>query len=355
MDLNKKPRNKTIPLAIAFSVIYILFSFKPIGTELTLTPEWTENILNIHEASEKDGELIPFRLGQNFGYFTDSGKISTCKSYPFKSTITSTRYTSYGANTTEFDMYLPNGKKEGTIKEAGFPFFDEDRIYVFLPGGTSFSQFNEKGKQLWRYESYLPVTAFASNSSGCVAGFSDGRLISFNKNGKPDQNFIPGGSDINVILGVDLSEDAKTIACVCGQNEQRFIVASNKDGHSKIIFHKYLEKQLARQTLVKFSPDSKTVYYNYNGGLGIVNLETGRTSEIPIEGKISQIEFSSTSGMVFALSKDKNTYLVSIIEPFDHTLACFDFEGSNGFIMVRGDSLYVGRDTNISKLTVSRK
>ena len=59
--------------------------------------------------------------------------------------------------------------------------------------------------------------------------------------------------------------------------------------------------------------------------------------------------------MVFALSKDKNTYLVSIIEPFDHTVACFDFEGSNGFIMVRGDSLYVGRDTNISKLTVSRK
>ena len=58
----------------------------------------------------------------------------------------------------------------------------------------------EDGSQLWKYESYAPVTAFSSSTGGTVAGFADGTLVSFDNSGNQTQRFSPGGSTYEVIL-----------------------------------------------------------------------------------------------------------------------------------------------------------
>ena len=353
----KTKRNRVIVGVVIFCLLYILLAFRPLSTELHLVPDWTESIYTLYGSNlSTDSELIPFRLGQNIGYFTEDGKIASQIPYAFKAAISDQYYATFGADSEEIDFFTARGEKVGTIHKAGFPFFDEDRIYSFLPGGSSFVSCAENGSIKWSYESYAPIIAFDSSKGGTVAGFADGTVVSFNDDGREDQNFAPGGSDFPVILGVGISEDGKTVACISGQNKQRFVIAQKSDSlHSKIIFHEYLPKDINNQVLVKFNKSASVVYYNYNGGLGIVDLKKLKSSHVDLDGQIIQIEESDTTGLLCVLSKKEGIYTVTIIEPSDHPAAQFSFKADCAFIQVRGDALYVGRNSSISRMTIERK
>lgn len=350
---NKAMRNRILGVA-AFCFLYIVLALRPLSTELHLTPEWTEGITRVQGGSSAQ-ETIPFKLGQNMGFFTPEGKITNLVTYPFKASISDSYYTSYSANNTSTDFFLPSGEKAGTIKEAGFPFFDEDRIYVFLPGGSSFVQCSSSGERQWAYESYCPVTAFSSSAGGTVAGFADGTLVSFTKDGSVDQKFQPGGSNFSVILGAGISKSGDTVACVCGQDQQRFVVAQKSGEHSKIIFHEYLEKASVKQELVKFNSKDNVVYYGYEGGLGVVDLEKMQSYKLPLNGHVVQIQENEEGTLAFILSRYGKKYTITVIEKFNQSVASFSYNANYSFIQVRGNSLFVGRNDKISKLSVSRK
>lgn len=354
MNFNKKKRNYLIPSISIFCVLYIFLSTRPCGSEIHFSPEWTKDVHHT-SGTPKDAELIPYKLNKRIGYFTEDGNIFSSISYPFKSAISDKWYCIYSRNNSKADFYFADGTKAGTISESGFPFFDGDRIYLMQPGGTAFLKLDDKGEKQWGFENYSPITAFASTEKGTVAGYADGSIYAFDEKGSVTQKFNPGGSDIEVILGTGISEDGNRIACVSGQNRQRFIVAEKNAGHSRIIFHEYLENQINRQTMVRFSKNGDVVYYDYKGGLGIVNLKNSSTRKIPLDGKICQIEFSDDDELVFVLSKYNETFTVTVLERYFYQMAKFDFKGESSFIQTRGDSLFIGRDSKISRISISRK
>jgi hypothetical protein len=354
MNFNRKKRNLVVPLAAVFCALYIIFSMHPTGSEIHFSPEWTEDISHVQENSENEN-LIPFKLSQNIGYFTSGGKIVSSITFPFKSAVSQKWYATFGANNRETKIFFADGSESGTLAESGFPFFEGERIFVMQPGGTSFVECDEKGSRLWGFENYSPITAFSSTKNGNVAGYADGNLISFLPDGKVDQNFFPGGSEIGVILGAGISEDGKRIACVSGKGNQRFVVAEKSGGHSKVIYHEYLAEELNRQTIVKFSRDSDFAYFNGKNYLGVVDLKKTSSKKIPVKGKISQIEFSDDGELVFVLSKDNGIYTVTVLESFVYPMANFSFAGECAFIQTKGNALFIGRNNKISKITISRK
>ncbi|MCR5762284.1 MAG: hypothetical protein K6G00_02745 [Treponema sp.] len=351
--MKNKKLFKLIVVLSSFCFIYIIISLKPLGQELHLTPDWAANIDRMQEKKDGD-ELIPFRLGQTIGYFTEDGRIVTAIPYPYNASISEFYYTTYGADNKETEVISSNGEKAGFIKEFGFPFFDKNRIFMFLPGGTALAEFASDGTKKWEYEYYAPITAFDSTEKGSVVGFSDGFIISFNNEGDITQQYFPGGSEIEIILGASISKNGKYIACVCGQNKQRFVVSEKSGEHSKIIFHEYLPQDFSRQVAVFFNNASDTVYYNYNGGIGVVDLKTQKSSKIPISGIVTQIEESTEENLVFALSHDNNSYTVTIIEPFSHVAGRFSFDAKHSFMQIRNDKLFIGKDNKIFRLTVSK-
>ena len=342
-------------MVIVFCVLYLIFAFRQLGEELSLTPEWTVSISNTTLPREDD-KMYPYRLGQNIGFFTEDGRITSFTSYAFKATISDSFYAAYGADNTETQFFDNRGQQAGLISEKGFPFFDKDRLYLFLPGGTSFARCDESGKTVWQYESYAPITAFSSSEGGTVAGFADGTVVAFTNDGKVNQKFAPGGSDVSVTLGVGISADGNTIACISGRNRQRFVIAQKtSESHSKIIFHEYLPKDYNGQSLVQFNKSGNTVYFNFNGGLGIADLTELKSHHVPLEGHIVQIEESDTTGLVCILSRNGESYNVTILEPMNHPLASHTFKANCAFIKMDGDALYIGRDDKISRVTVVRK
>ncbi len=354
----KKKRNLLIPLCVSLSIIYVILAARPLKKELQFRPQWTIDASKVTTTkdteglSEKFANAIPFKLGQTLGYFTEDGDILNIVTYPYKAALSEHAYALYGTNDKKIPFYEPNGTKAGEITQTGFPFFIGESRFLFLPGGASFAKLSEDGAVEWIYENYAPITAFAASSAGCVAGYSDGTITSFTNKGVIDQTFKPSGSENPVILGTALSPSGNIIACISGQNEQRFIIAKKTGNHTEIIHHEYLEKETTRQKIVKFSSDESTVYYDSADGLGIVDCKSGKSKKLKISGHILSIQESNESNTVFVLSRDKTKYTLLVVEPFATAAGSFSFNAQTACIAVKGSNLFVGRDNEIAKMQI---
>lgn len=344
-----------ITFAIVFIILYVFLAAHPLGKEYSFSPDWKINInssdISTVSSSEK---LLHFKLGQSIGYFTDDGNICLNKSFPAKAAISDSYYALYNSEAGNLPFYNNNGNQVGTIETSGFPMFDDDRIFVFLPGGCSFSFCNQNGEVRWSCESTVPVTAFSSNASFTASGYADGSIKVFdNAEGKLKINFKPGGSDYPILLGLDISPDGEYIASVSGLNKQRFVLAHKEENQPKILFHTFLNSDLKRRTFVKFSSDGKRVFYNYENNLGIYDLSLQKNYSIPVNSKILSME--ETENLFFFLGKTDNVYSVYIVEKTNVLEGSFSFNADCAFIKAYENHLFVGKDDSISKITLSKE
>lgn len=372
-NMKKNKNTIIIPLTVLFCVLYVIFAFRPLGTELYFEPLQTIDIYGNEEniqqeppqaaETQTDVSIVPFKLGQTLGYIDSNGKILYRYSFPWKSSITENFFTVYDLNSTKFNIWDQKGQIITTIDAAGFPFLEQDRIFLFGPGGNNFAKYDVSGKKLWQFERFAPITCFNSSKGGITAGYSDGTLITWASDGTILQNFIPGGSNHNVILGAAVSGNGKYTACISGIQKQRFIITKNEGKNSKIIFHHYLNEENTTQRYIKFSLDDSTVYYDTAAGLGICVMDKVKRFHkysIDPQGTVMQIVEDTESPFVFILAKNaeqENTeWTVTILERVNHIAGRFSFSNTeNAFIQFKNQNLFVGTDTTISILKVGRK
>jgi len=340
---------------VAIALAYFFLSYTPLQTELHLRPEWTCDISKTPEAAMQEA-LLPFRLGNKGGYFTHSGKIVSVADIPYKATFSKDFYALYPENAENILVSKPSGNGSFTINRAGFPFIQEDRVFLFAPGGSTLAFVNNSTGSVeseWEYSA--PITAFNSSPKGSVAGYGDGQLAVFDQNGRKRTELFPGGSDYPVILGADISQDGNLFACVSGLDPQRFVLYRDEGSYTKIIYHEFLKVNLTRQTKVYFSKNDKHVYFDSIDALGIVDTESAKAFHIPLTGTILDIQESPVDKSVFVLSRYSNKYYtVTILEDWTKKIGQFSFEADAAFILADGNTLYVGKDNKISRLSISK-
>ena len=117
---------------------YTLCCFRPLKTELQLTPDWTAELTDTIQDNSTSLKVLPFKLGQNVGYFTHDGHISLLKNFDYKATISSEYFAMYSQNSKEFEIYNSKGEVVGKIEDGGFPYITDSRIFLLLPGGAGF-------------------------------------------------------------------------------------------------------------------------------------------------------------------------------------------------------------------------
>lgn len=397
----KRKKSVYVLFAAVFCAAYIILSARPLGGEWQLVPQWHLDINTATVENTASEASVPFKLGQNMGYFTADGKMLMLLSFPFKATIADTRYARYSPDAGDTPFYNSDGTKAGVLEHSGFPLFEDERIFLFIPGGGSFAQLDDEGKTMWHYGGTMPITAFDSSPVACVAGFADGSVKEFDRAGHITQEFSPGGSDVSVILGAGVSHDGTMLATVSGQDRQRFVLARSGGGllpqtsgggqtngangatgggqtrgsPTRIVFHEYVAGDV-HQRLVQFTADDSVVYYDTADALGAVNTHTMRASHIPIDGQA--VSLKECKVLRFVLTRSEGTsayqenvsgglegrrplntgervYTVYVIEKFDTVVASFKFLARNAFIRTDGDSLYVGADNAISRMKVEKK
>ena len=351
----KKHIGAFILIAFLFIILYIVLAAKPLGKEYHFSPEWKKSItISYEQAGTTASPLIYFKLGQSIGYFTQDGNITISKTFPSKAAISSEYHALYTTEAQNIVFYNNKNQEQGTLKIAGYPFFEEDRIFVFMPGGASFAKCNPQGEPLWINQSTIPLTAFSSKEKYTAAGYTDGTIkIVDNITGIETTSFAPGGSDFNVILGLDISQNGAYIASISGHDRQRFVLTKNEGNQPKIVFHKYLNSDLNRRTVIKFCDNDRHIIYNYEGYLGIYDIENQKDTDIKIDTTLIDVE--ETDSLFFVLGKKNNEYTVYIIEKTDTLEGSFKFTADSAFIKTFDNELYVGQDTTISKIKITKE
>ena len=236
--------NRFIILPILFLLIYIFAAAVPLGSDIYLKPIWVHTITPDTAQAELEGidgetETIEkqvaaeqfagktpkvFLTESRFGYFTADGELLRSSPVTQRISASSSAWTEYGNDAVKTPIYRPDGSLITVIDEQGFVYIDEDRFYLFEPGGSAVKQYDAEGKPLWRYVHTAPITAFHSTEGGVIIGCSDGKLAALNPAGDVLFDFYPGGSDYQVILGAALSSDGRLAACVCGIDRQRVLL-----------------------------------------------------------------------------------------------------------------------------------
>ncbi|MBQ9238664.1 MAG: hypothetical protein IJ191_05035 [Treponema sp.] len=340
-------------ICAALCIVYLFAAARPLGSEYQLEPEWNVMVSPQVSPPAAHDTLISYKLGQTIGYFTPDGKITSFTSFPFKAAISNTYYAPYTADSSSVTFYTTDGTATGQLSVAGFPYFADDRIYVFLPGGNAFSRCAADGTVLWTYRRAVPITAFASSAGGTIAGYADGSIHSFTADGTLDHTFSPGGSDYPVVLGAALSPSGTYLASISGRNRQRFVLAQKDGGQIKIIKHFFLPADDAQQKLVQFSADGKNVYYATTDEFGIVSVDGKQHETIPVPGQVLSVR--EIADGAFVLSKTQERYTVTFIESFGTFAGSFSFSAQTAFIQTAGNMLFVGRDTTISRISVNKR
>ncbi|MBR5645994.1 MAG: hypothetical protein IKX23_05075 [Treponema sp.] len=341
--------------AILFTFLYLFSGAKPLSKEYHFYPEWTIDLDNPDtKPTGSSSGAIYFKLGQNMGFFSEDGELTNFITFPSKATISDYYYATYNTENKSTVIYNNKSEVKGTIDLPGYPFFVNDRIYNFLPGGASFTRHDENGKLLWTIEATLPITAFASNKNYTAAGYADGTInVINNEDGSTEYEFNPGGSNYPVILGLDISDNQKYIACICGHEQQRFIIAENDGQKVKIIYHKYIDSDTNRRTLINICNDNNTVYSIFDKNLNIFDIKKQTSKNIPFDGKILNIE--ETDCFIYMLGKSENTYTVYLVEKTHYMIGKFSFEADNAFLTTFNNNLYIGKDYTISKIKPSKE
>jgi hypothetical protein len=354
----KKSRKQA--LGVIIGVLVVLFFTvavaRPLQTEFHFDPDWVINL-----SAEAPDSTVPlesqlyFKLGDTMGYFTPDGRLSRLITVPYKGVISPAFSAVFPDNAENTPFAAPDGTIQGNIQGSGFPWFDDDRIFLFHPGGTAFSRCLANGRVAWSWEGFSPILAFESSPGGTVAGYADGSIVHLNANGSKSTKITPGGSTYPVVLGVDISNDGTRIASISGLQKQRFVLTELTGFTNRVLYHEYFDADSNQPGLVSFTKDDAHVYFAQPGRLTVLNLQSLKATPLPMTGTVISVIESPDTNLTFALTRAGKTYWVYSIEDHSLLLGAFSFEAAHAFIRTHGSALYVGRDSTISKINISRR
>lgn len=352
-----------IIFGVVFLFLYIFVAIKSLTGEFNFKPEATVNLTEKTSATEQGNQqFYPFRLEKWAGFLNQNGEVVLCKNISskteenqsLKATLTNSYWSIYTNNSEEIEVLNTKGEKHTTLNASGFPFFQDDRLYVLAPGGNAISEYTPIGSKKWSYEGFTPITAFNSSSKGSVLGFANGELVHLTNDGAKKFSMYPGGSEYEVIFGADIAESKNYVATLCGLNRQRFVLISYEDNQQKVIFHEYLKTNLRSQSFVQFTQDSNFVYFQYKGGLGIVDCTNLTSTHLALDGTIIQLKEMPSYNLTIILSQKGDKYTIHFLEDSNKLVATTSFNAKSAFISVIGKDLFLGKDNKISKIAISR-
>ncbi|MBO7486858.1 MAG: hypothetical protein J6T84_12450 [Spirochaetaceae bacterium] len=355
---------KKINLYIIFGflivLLYLFLAIKPLRKELCFEPEKT---LVLSELADEQFFLSPageksvfcFRLSDYAGYLTEDAEPVFVSKYPYKATLTDSMWTFYENDADAITVKTVDGTEQAVLNTTGFPFFQNDRLFVFLPNGNALKEFYLTGREKWIYEGYAPITAYNSSKTESVIGFADGEIVCLDSYGKQKFSFYPKGSDREVILGVDIDSDKKMIASVSGINRQRFVLVSYTDDQQKIVFHEYLDGNLRQPIFVHFGKLADSVYFQCKTGLGIMNCSNFKLNIVPMTEQIIQVEELEDLGLSLVLAENDNNWKVYLFENAYKLIGTLPFTAESAFLKATENGFFLGKDNTVSKIKITYK
>jgi hypothetical protein len=360
------PKRKRVRVLIIFFVfiVYFLIAARPIPRETILAPGWISSLgadspVLLGRAVNVPGQLLPFALGNHFGYVDSSGQFSINRSNTSEVFLGERMWTEYSAEPSNIEIKNTSGETILNIDNVeGYPILLDNRVFIFGSEQNSLSEIGTDGNILWTYEYSALLTCIDAAAGLVLTGSIDGIIEILDSSGQRIFYFKPGGSRFEVVYGVALSKNGARLGVICGLDQQRFLLLErlgNSGGEYRIIYHEFLEAGFRREVHISFIDEDRRVIFERAGGIGCYNIRSRRSIFIPLEGEITAIDTSGDNGVLFLITShapqfrfsDARKELVGIKFPQDRRRLASLSASTQDSIFLRApfgsDDVFLGR------------
>jgi len=351
-------------LGLPLFIIFIFLAPRPIPEETVLKPRWVTSL----EANDPvslastpingDDKLLPFILGDRFGYVKDNGFFSINQIQNAYISISENIWTEYEAHPSSIQILNPHNELVLVINDPdGYPLFLDNRIFTIGSEQNSITAIGPAGQALWTFDFPSPITCIDAANGYILAGTLDGVIILLNSQGLPVfPPFEPHGSRLSVILGCALSRDASRLAIISGIDNQRFLLLERTGDTYRVIYHEFLDTGFRRPVHINFVNNDAKVVFEREGGLGIYAINSRSSTRVNLQGEIVSLDSSGEGRFLFVItSQGPNEKRFITIRFPGLVVNQAPFNSENVFLARRGNRLFIGGDETMASFELEKR
>jgi len=296
-------------------IAYLLIAARPIARETILAPKWLSSLqensslvassLGETQSAGQAGKLLPFTLGESFGYVDSAGNLVINKTKNGNIYLSENKWTEYGAQPASIEIKDTDGQTVMNIENPlGYPILLDNRVFILGSEQNSLSEVDSAGNFLWTYEFGAPLTCIDAASGLVLTGSIDGVIEIIDSRGKRIFYFEPGGSRYSVILGCAISHNGLRLGVISGVDQQRFLVLERygNEGDYKVVYHEFEGEGFRRPVRISFIDEDRRLVFERRQGIGCYNVKSRQIIRIPLDGEIAAIEDSGGGGFLFLIN-----------------------------------------------------
>ncbi|MDX9799977.1 MAG: hypothetical protein RBT69_01425 [Spirochaetia bacterium] len=298
-----KKKRKKISL-LFFLIIYIFLAPEYENNSIKFSPVRVVNALKPVKGEADKDSLIPFRLGQVFGYFDRNGKASIVDNVFYNIAQNKHYFINYTAVTENLVVNKNDGRFVSNIKTSGYPFFIKERLFVISANSKMISEWSIEGENIFSYENESEIISSDANTDTFIAGFIDGTVIVSDKDKKIEKLMKPELSRINAVYGLAISGDSELLAMITGIDPQYMIIMKKKHNQYSRIYTYQFSNNLRSSRYITFSDDDRYLFFESENIFYCYDFISKNLVSTPLEGRITAIHFIPESG--FSAVKTEN-------------------------------------------------
>ena len=344
-------------LVFLFFILYFFIAPRPVPVETILTLRWISSLESAYPDSEATEGLIPFELGDRFGYVDGGGRYTINQLKKEEVALSEAYWAEYEAVPRSIQVLDPGNNPLVTIENSrGYPLFLDGRIFLIGEEQDSLSCFDESGTELWTHDFAAPLTCIDAAGGFLAAGSLNGTVELLDAEGKSIYTFIPGASRLEVILNCRLSSDGSRLALISGIDDQRFLVLERFGDSYKVSYHEFLGDGFRRNVYLAFVDGDRRVLFEREGGLGLYEINSRGSLELPLSGSLVAVDETGAGGLLFLVSSQQETEKTLTAIRFPGTVIInAPFKTGDVFLKRRGSRLYLGGGLNLASFELDKQ
>jgi hypothetical protein len=289
--------------------IYVFAAAQPIPVETILVSRWLTSLesnypLSVGGSSPEAGPPLVFELGERFGYVGDDGRFTINRIRKGYVSLSEDHWAEYDALPQTIQIMDPLDNTVLKIENPkGYPLFLDKKFFIIGPEQNTLTALDSEGNELWIYDFPAPLTCIDAAAGFVLVGTLDGTVELLNSQGRQAFTpFEPGGSRLSVILGCAISADASRLAIISGIDDQRFLLLEQSGDTYRVVYHEFLTDGFRRAVHTAFIDSGSRVVFEREGGIGIYDISSRTSVNIPLDGDIAALDESGGDHLLFVIT-----------------------------------------------------
>ncbi len=369
----KRPRTALLVLILVFA--YVLIFPGPTGTEPLLQRRWVSSLDGDASGGEGNGaeeggtqrqeepdessaaRIMPFRLGERFGYFSSDGEILFSEEIRYGLAQSREYFANYSVVSENTVLQSNDGSLVRSIGAPGYPYVAQDRLFIFAPNGSSVSEWTTDGELLWEREFLSVLTDLAAGDTHTAVALLNGEVQLLDEQGETTFSHRAEGPRLEVALSVAAGSDENAFAALVGADPQQLIVFER---HSEGFFPALqleLDTDYRRSVLLEFLAGGDVLVLEQPDGMLMYDRSDDEVTHIDLGGPVRALDTISDFDMVVSVSGagptdggiseddgagETESRRLHAMLGADGTLISESLSGQEVFLRTEGSRIYLG-------------